>query len=398
MFKAYRYRIKPNQEQIQLMESSFGCARFVYNYFLELKKEMYANGQHKLSKYDMDANIKELKEEYPWLKEVNSQLLQAVTANLDSAFSRFFKEKKGFPKFKSKKFSRSSFTNPQSCIIDFESNTISIPKAKNIKAVLHRRFEGKVKSITISKSPTNKYYASVLVETEEQIPDKNELNKNKAVGVDLGLTHFAITSNGEKINNPRFLKKSEQKLRRKQRQFSKMTKGSNNQSKQRVKLAKLHEKVSNQRKNFLHQVSHKLVGENQVDVLCIEDLNTKGMIQNRRLAKSISDVGWGMFRSFLEYKCEWSGKWLLDIGRFEPSSKTCSSCGYINKELTLKDRVWLCSCGAKHDRDINAAINIKEMAFNRQNLMRFIGLGQPESTPVETSQKTRHRSRKPHVG
>jgi putative transposase len=383
MFKAYKYRIKPNQEQIQLIESSFGCARFVYNYFLELKTEMYVNGKQKLTKFEMDAKLKELKEEHHWLTNVNSQALQAVTANLDSAFSRFFKEKKGFPKFKSKKFSKSSFMNPQSCVVDFELNTISIPKAKNIKAVLHRHFEGKVKSITISKSSTGKYYASILVEIDENIPAKPELNKDRAIGVDLGLTHFVITSEGDKINNPRFLKKSEEKLKRMQRRFSRMNKGSNNQNKQRVKLAKLHEKVSNQRKDFLHKISHELVNENQIDVLCIEDLNTQGMIRNHRLAKSISDVGWGMFRSFLEYKCEWNGKWLLDIGRFEPSSKTCSICGYVNRELTLKDRVWQCPCGVTHDRDINAAINIKEMAFNRQNLMRFIGLEQAESTPVE---------------
>ena len=386
MMKAYRYRIKPNSEQIALFESSFGCVRFIYNHFLELKTGMYANGKQKLTKYDMDARLKVLKEEYPWLKEVNSQALQAATANLDAAFSRFFREKKGYPKFKSKKFSKPSFTNPQFCTVDFDKGTISIPKAKSVKAALHRRFEGKVKSITISKSATGKYYASILVETDDQVPDKPELSKDRAIGIDLGLNHFAITSDGDKINNPRFLRKSEERLRRLQRRFSRMTKGSNNQSRQRVKLAKLHEKVSNQRKDFLHQVSYKLVNESQVDVLCIEDLNTKGMLQNRSLAKSISDVGWGMFRSFLQYKCDWNGKWLLDIGRFEPSSKTCSVCGYVNRDLKLKDRRWLCPCGAEHDRDVNAAINIREMAFNRQNLMRYIGLGQAESTPVELSE------------
>jgi putative transposase len=357
---------------------------------------MYASGKQKLTKYDMDARLKALKEEHPWLKDVNSQCLQAATANLDAAFTRFFREKNGFPKFKSKKLSKPSFTNPQFCTVDFDEGTISIPKAKSVKAVLHRRFDGKVKSITISKSATGKYYASVLVETDVQIPAKAELSKDRAIGIDLGLTHFAITSDGKKIDNPHFLRKSGERLRRLQRRFSRMTKGSNNQSKQRAKLAKLHEKVSNQRKDFLHQVSHRLVNESQVDVLCIEDLNTRGMLQNRRLAKSISDVGWRMFRSFLQYKCDWNGKWLLDIGRFEPSSKTCSSCGYVNRELKLKDRIWLCHCGAEHDRDVNAAVNILEMAFNRQNLMRYIGLGQAESTPVETSQEARLGSRKPH--
>jgi putative transposase len=334
----------------------------------------------------MDARLKALKEEYPWLKEVNSQALQAATANIDAAFSRFFREKKGYPRFKSKKFNKPSFANPQFCIVEFDKGTISIPKAKNIKAVLHRNFYGKVKSITISKTATGKYYASVLVETSDQIPDKPELSKDRAIGIDLGLAHFAITSEGEKIDNPRFLRKSEKRLCRLQRRFSLMAKGSNNQSKQKTKLAELHEKVSNQRKDFLHQASHKLVNENKVDVLCIEDLNMMGMLQNRSLAKSISDVGWGMFRSFLQYKCDWYGKWLLDIGRFEPSSKTCSVCGHVNRKLKLKDRRWLCSCGAEHDRDVNAAINIREMAFNRQNLMRYIGLGQAESTPVELSE------------
>ena len=385
VLKAYKYRIKPNSEQIELFERSFGCVRFIYNHFLELKTGMYANGKQKLTKYDMDSRLKTLKEEHPWLRNVNSQALQAATFNLERAFTRFFRERKGFPKFKSKKFSKPSFTNPQFCSVDFDKGTISIPKAKNVKAVLHRRFDGKVKCVTISKSATGKYYASVLVETEEKIPVKPEPSKDRSIGIDLGLTHFAITSDGEKIDNPRFLRKSEERLRRLQRRFSRMTKGSNNRSKQRAKLAKLHEKVSNQRKDFLHQVSHSLVNESQVDALCIEDLNTKGMLQNRRLAKSISDVGWGMFRSFLQYKCDWSGKWLLDIGRFEPSSKTCSSCGYVNRELKLKDRRWLCPCGAQHDRDVNAAINIKGMAFSHSNLIRCIGLGLPESTLVELS-------------
>lgn len=392
MLKTYKYRINPDKEQIKLFENSFGCARFVYNYFLELKKETYINGKNKLSKYDMDLKLKTLKEEYPWLKEVNSQLLQAVTANLDSAFSNFFKYKKSFPKFKRKKNNRPSFCNPQHCSVDFHSKTISIPKAKNIKAILHRNFNGKIKSITITKSATDKYYASILVETEDNLPVKTKIIKDRAIGIDLGLKHFIVTSNGNKINNPRFLKQTERKIKIKQKKISRMKKTSKNRQKQIKKIAKLHEKILNQRQDFLHKISSTLINENQIDVICIEDLNVKGMVKNRTLSKSISDTGWGMFEKFLRYKSEWNGKWIIDIGRFDPSSKTCSCCGYVNKTLSLDERSWKCVCGTNHDRDINAAINIKEMAFNQQNLMRFIGLGQPESKPVEKLDRTKSKS------
>ncbi len=296
--------------------------------------------------------------------------------NLDNAYTRFFREKKGFPKFKSKHNPRQSFQCPQSCSVDFEDNTLSLPKIKQIKVVFHRCFEGTVKTVTISRHSTGKYFVSMLVEDGLSLPEKATPDKDDALGIDVGLKHFLTTSEGDKIDTPRYLRKSENKLARLQKSLSRKKKGSSNRHKAKVKVARLHEKIVNQRKDFLHKVSHKIVHENQ-GTICMEDLCVQGMVKNRRLAKSISDVGWSIFKSFLIYKADWNGKHVLDIGRFEPSSKMCHACGTINRDLKLSDRDWICSsCDKKHDRDVNAAINIKAMAFSRQNLIRCIGLEQ----------------------
>jgi putative transposase len=324
-----------------------------------------------------------LKKENIWMKEVNSQSLLASLKNLDNAYTRFFREKKGFPKFKSKYNPKQSFQCPQHCTVDFEKGLLNIPKVKNIKTVFHRQFEGDIKTVTISKVPSGKYYVSILVEDGKSLPIKPKLDRNDAIGIDMGLKDFVVTSDGDKIANPKYLRKSEERLARRQRKLSKKKKGSNNRNKQRKKVAKLHEKIANQRKDFLHKVSHQIVHKNH-GTICVEDLCVKGMVKNHKLAKSISDAGWGMLYTFLKYKSEWYGKNFLDIGQFEPSSKMCSVCGNIKSDLTLSDREWICSkCETKHDRDINASINIRNMAFTNQNLVRCIGLEQPESTPVE---------------
>lgn len=307
----------------------------------------------------------------------------ASLKNLDNAYTRFFREKKGFPKFKSKYNPKQSFQCPQHCTVDFEKGLLNIPKVKNIKTVFHRQFEGDIKTVTISKVPSGKYYVSILVEDGKSLQIKPKLDRNDAIGIDMGLKDFVVTSDGDKIANPKYLRKSEERLARRQRKLSVKKKGSNNRNKQRKKVAKLHKKIANQRKDFLHKVSHQIVHKNH-GTICVEDLCVKGMVKNRKLAKSISDAGWGMFYNFLKYKSEWHGKNFLDIGRFEPSSKMCSVCGNIKSDLTLSDREWICSkCETKHDRDINASINIRNMAFTNQNLVRCIGLEQPESTPVE---------------
>jgi putative transposase len=384
MLKAFKYRIYPNQEQVQMFEEHFGATRFVYNWGLEQKTTAYQTESKSLSCIELTNSMKVLKETESWLKTVNSQSLQMALRNLDNAFTKFFREKKGFPRFKSRHNPKQSFHCPQFCTVNWENSTISIPKIKSIKAKLHRKFEGQIKTVTISRSATGNYFVSILVENDVPLSKKAELKIEDAVGIDVGLSRFLTASDGMIVENPRFLKKSSDRLAYEQYRFSKMKKRSANRAKQKKRIARIHEHVSNQRRDFLHKVTARLVGESQATTFCIEDLSVKNMQKNHCLAKSISDVAWGMFFDFLKYKCDWSGKNLLDIGRFDPSSKTCSSCGAINKELKLSDRVWTCSCGAVHDRDLNASVNIKKMAFSKQNLIRCIGLEQPELTQVDT--------------
>jgi putative transposase len=376
MLKAYRYRLFPNDEQRVLIEKHFGCSRFIYNYALSKKIKTYENEKKSLSRFDIQKELPEMKkqEKTCWLKEVNSQSLQASLIHLDMAYVKFFREKKGFPKFKSKHTGNQSFEIPPSSTtkIDFKTKLIQVPKIKNLKFDAHRVFEGEIKTCSISRTPTNKYYISILVEDQNKLPTKATMSEETTIGIDLGLTHFLTTSKGEKINNPRYLKNKLKSLKRSQRNLSRKKKGSNNYKKQKLRLAKKHEKVTNERKDFHHKVSTTLVRDNQTNTLVMETLDVKGMQKNRWLSQSISDVGWGEFVSMIKYKCDWYGKNFIQIGQYEPSSKLCS-CGEINHNLKLKDRIWTCPhCNTTHDRDILASNNIKQ-----------IGMGQPEFMPVE---------------
>ena len=354
MFKRAKYRLYPTKSQADLLDKHIGACRFIYNLALETKQIAYASNQKNLSCFDLMGQLPDLKKECPWLKEVNAQSLQQAIVNLDTAYTNFFKGKANFPKFKSKRNSNQSFIVQQRIKI-FEKS-ISIPKFSPIKAVIHRKIDGKVKGATVLKTPTGKYFASVLFETTEAAPVKPKITEANTIGIDLGIKDFAITSNGEKFANPRFLKKSMSKLKFAQRKYSKY-KG----KRTKQKLALLHEKVVNHRSNFLHQITKKLVVENQT--IALEDLNVSGMIKNHSLAQSIHDVSWGKFGELINYKAEWYGANIIKIGRFEPSSRM-SDCGQVNKELTLKDRVWTCEhCGNTYDRDIQAAKNIKKFAL-----------------------------------
>jgi putative transposase len=299
--------------------------------------------------------LPELKKECEWLKEINSQSLQQSISHLDTAFTNFFKGQSEFPKFKSKRKSKQSFKIPQRVIL--ENGKLIIPKfTEGIPVVVHRTLDGILKQATITKTPTGKYFVSILVETPKKTLQKKEITEKNTVGIDLGIKDFAITSEGDKFANPKFLKKALSKIKFVQRKFSRK-KG----KRTKKKLAILHEKVANQRKDFLHKVSKKLIVENQT--IALETLKVKNMMKNHCLAQSISDASWGTFVSMLEYKAEWYGVNLLKIGIFEPSSKMCT-CGVVNKELKLSDRVWTCNhCSAKHDRDILAAKNIKKFAL-----------------------------------
>jgi len=369
ILKAYKYRIYPTEEQKALFSKHFGCSRFVYNWGLETKIQTYKETKKGLSCIDLNGELTKLKQKIEWLTEVNAQSLQMALRNLDNAYTRFFREKNGFPKFK-KKSSYQSFQCPQSNKVDFDKETITVPKIKNIKATLHRKFNGTIKTVTISKTPTNKYFASVVVETTEQPKKKRKPDRKKAIGIDLGLRHFITLSTGERVENPKYLEKSADKLKLFSRWKDRKVKGSNRREKARLKLALLHEKVANQRNDFLQKLSTRLIRENQS--ICLEDLSVKEMLQNHNLAYSISSAGWSNFVRMLQYKGEWYGSNILQIGRFEPSSKMCS-CGKINSNLKLNEREWTCECGRTHDRDVLAANNIKDFAFNRQSLIENLG-------------------------
>jgi len=374
--KSYKYRIYPNQKQRELLEKHFGSVRFVYNWGLEKKIKAYQRNKKRISCFDLikELTILKKKKDFQWLNEVNSQSLQMSLRNLDNAFTSFFRKHNRFPRFKSKKKNRDSFQIPQHLKLN---NKLTIPKISNIKIKLSKKIEGKIKTTTLSKTPTNKYFISILVEQDKQLSKKPKITEKTTIGIDLGIKMFATISDGKKIENPKYLKKIEKKLIRQQRRLSKKKKGSNNKNKQRLKVVLIHEKINNQRSDFLHKITHQLTHENQVKSIAIEDLDVSSLLKNHYLAKSISDVSWREFRRQLEYKCDWYGRNLLAIGRFEASSKTCS-CGYINQELKLSDRKWTCpECKTTHDRDLLASQNIKRFAL--------IGSGRPKLTLVESS-------------
>jgi putative transposase len=363
MNKAYRYRIYPSKEQAELINKTFGCVRFVYNKMLadrKAKYEQYKDDKEALKKqkYTTPAYYKA---EFPWLREVDSLALSNAQLNLNSAYSNFFRDKSvGFPRFKSKHRDKKSYTtnNQSGTIRIVDGSHIRVPILKDIKIKLHRQIprESTIKSAAISESPSGKYYISILVEYETEINPVNP-QKEEVVGLDYSSGELYVDSNGNSADYPRYYRRMEAKLKREQRKLSKRKKDGRNREKQRIKVAKLHEKAANQRKDFLHKLSRQIA--NACDAVAVESLNMRDMARVLNLAKSTNDNGFGMLKTFLEYKLKEQGKQLVVIDKWYPSSKVCHICGEVNNNLTLADRVWTCSCGAVHNRDINAAINIK---------------------------------------
>ena len=369
MLNAYKYRLHPTREQSEFFNKSFGCVRFIYNWGLQKRIEAYAKDKGRISYVQLCAMLTELKkeEQYSWLREVSTECLQQALRNLDAAFTRFFREKKGFPRFKSKSRSRQSYKAILSVHVDQERRRIKLPKIGWVKYGNNRKFEGDVRSVTVSVTPSGKYHVSVLVDDGKELPEKLPVTFDTTIGIDMGIKDFAVCSNGDTYENPRHLIKAEQRLRTLQRRLSRKKKGSNRRNRARMILAIQHEKVANRRQDYLHKISTKIVRENQAIV--VEDLNTKGMMRNHRLSKAIGACGWSTFFKMLEYKCERQGKTFIRIGRFDPSSKMCS-CGHVYRGLKLSEREWVCpNCGSVNDRDLLAACNIKRFGLQEQNLL-----------------------------
>jgi putative transposase len=397
--KAFRYRIYPNQVQQAALAVQFGHARFVYNFGLAARKAHYFEHGKGINYNDTAYMLTVIKRFVPWLKKADSQVLQQALRDLDRAYANYFKKAKqgtlpkpqpgqkprkdgmplGYPRFKSK-YDEQSIRYPER--FELSGSRITLPKVGSIRAVFHRPVEGKMRSCTVTKTKCGQYFVSIQCEVEIADP----IQKPGTVGIDLGLKQFAVLSNGEQIEHPQFFRKSERRLKRLQRALSRTQKGSKGREKVRLRLARQHQKVANQRQDFLHQTSRRIA--NQFGTIKIENLNVCGMLKNHHLAKSISDSGWRRFGTFLDYKGQWAGSHVERVDRYFPSSKTCSVCGWINQDLQLHHRFWIClGCGAEHDRDKNASVNLERyVPAERRELTTPVdnplGWLKPEAQPL----------------
>lgn len=387
MKRAYKYKLKPTMRQQHLLLQHFGCCRFIYNWGLDRKKNVWVNEKKSIGYLQLARELTLLKNdgEHGWLKDVSIESLQQSLRNLDNAYTQFFKAKKGFPKFKSKKYSKNVCKFINSVHFDFNKWRVKIPKIGWAKLCSNKPFDlskCKIGTLTVSQDKCGDFWCTIIVEDGETPKPKTKVSEETSVGIDLGIKDFATLSDGTKYENNKFLEKRQKRLKKLQRRFSKAQKGSKRRERLRIKIAKQYRRISNRRSDFLHKLTTDLTS--RFDTICLENLNVRGMMQNHHLANVISSVAWSEFVRQLTYKAEWSGKNVIFIGRFEPSSKTCSCCGYIKKDLTLKNRNWVCpQCGTTHDRDINAAINIRNFGLHPQALVA-IENKIPEVTGINT--------------
>ena len=381
MLKAIKIRLYPSKEQVVFINKQLGCCRFVYNQCLSYRKASYETYNRSITSTQTINHIVELKNEFQFLKEVHSKVLQQSVIDLNKSFDNFFNKVSNYPKFKSKKDNRQSCRFPKDAFIGIRGNRIDLIKvlkdihfkcSKKDESYLNKN-QDKIKSLTLTKNPSGRYYLSILIDGYFA----HKVNEtNKAIGIDLGIKDFVITSEGEVFNNLHFKKSNVNRIKKLQRQLSRKQKGSNNRNKSRIKLAKLYEHINNRKQYYLHSITNILINDNQV--ICMEDLNVKGMSKNHNLAESILEMNFGEFKRILEYKAKWYNRRIIFVDRFYPSSKTCNHCCYINKQLTLKDREWVCpNCGKTINRDYNAALNILDEG------LKIIGLSSPEFTLVD---------------
>ena len=373
MKRAYKYKIKPTMKQQHQLQQVFGCTRFIYNWGLDIKSKSWSIEHKTVSYFELAKKLTELKknEKYKWLKQIPAECLQQSLRNLDNAYTQFFKGIKSFPRFKTKKNSKNCAKYTQAIYFDFDNWKVKIPKCGWVKLCENKTFDlssSKIGTLTVSRDKCGEYWCTIVVDDNAPQKSKTKISEETSVGIDLGIKDYAILSDGTKYSNPKYYENNRLKLKVLQQKFARTKKGSNRHEVMRLKVARQYKKITNSKIDFLHKLSTDLI--RRYNTICLENLNVEGMMKNHNLAMAIQSASWSEFVSQLKYKAEWEGKNIVFIGRFEPSSKTCNKCGYVKHDLKLSDRDWVCPiCGKHHDRDINAAINIKMFALNPQALV-----------------------------